>query len=231
VFERRKIDHAECVAYRSRETRGVRLVIASDTHQRHLEFELPDGDVFIHAGDFTMSGSLGKIEAFGKWIRALPHARKIVIAGNHDQAFEHFPVHARKALGDGRDGLTYLQDAGLTIDDVAFWGSPWQPAFMDWAFNLPRGVPLARKWNLIPERTDVLITHGPPMGILDTVNNENLGCADLRDRVQHVRPKLHAFGHIHEGSGIEVLDGITFVNASICDGDYRVTNPARVVDI
>ena len=209
----------------------MRLVIASDTHQRHNELSVPDGDVFIHAGDFTMSGDLRSVEAFDKWVRALPHARKIVIAGNHDQAFEHVSERAQKLLGDGRDGPTYLQDSGLTIDDVAFWGSPWQPAFMDWAFNLPRGAPLAAKWRLIPERTDVLITHGPPMATRDFVNNANLGCADLRDRIQRVRPKVHAFGHIHAGSGVEVFGGITFVNASICDEEYLATNPARVIDI
>lgn len=178
-----------------------------------------------------MVGSVRKIASFGHWVRALPHERKIVIAGNHDLAFERRPERAREALGDGRDGLTYLQDSGLSIDGVAFWGSPWQPAFLNWAFNLPRGTLLAQKWELIPEQTDVLVTHGPPMRIRDLVNNEHLGCADLRNRIESVRPKVHAFGHIHAASGIEVIGGTVFVNASICDEDYNASNPVRVVDI
>jgi Icc-related predicted phosphoesterase len=102
---------------------------------------------------------------------------------------------------------------------------------MDWAFNLPRGPRLAAEWAKIPDTTDVLITHGPPMGILDHVWGEHVGCADLLARIAAVKPKVHAFGHIHEGSGVLVQDGTTYVNASICDGEYRPVNPIRVVDL
>jgi predicted phosphodiesterase len=208
----------------------VRLVLASDTHERHGEIEVPDGDVFIHAGDFTMVGDLQRVAAFGAWVRGLPHRKKIVVAGNHDRTFEHSLAAALRKLGDGRDGLVYLQDSGVAIEGIAFWGSPWQPWFYDWAFNLRRGPMIAAKWSLIPETTDVLITHGPPMGILDFVHNEHVGCADLRERVKIVRPKVHVFGHIHDGSGIATEEGTVFVNASICDEEYEPTNPCRVVD-
>jgi predicted phosphodiesterase len=206
----------------------MRLVIASDTHGLHDALTVPDGDVFIHCGDLTNTGELAEIREVGKWIRRLPHRFKIVIAGNHDRAFELGPEFATQMLGDG---ITYLQDAGTTIDGIAFWGSPWQPAFLNWAFNLQRGAELARKWNLIPPGTDVLITHGPPATILDDANGQHLGCADLWKRVRDIKPKVHAFGHIHEGSGVEERDGTIFVNASICDGSYFPINPARVVDI
>jgi hypothetical protein len=140
--------------------------MASDTHERHSNVVVPDGDVFIHAGDFTMVGDLRKVAAFGAWVRALPHRKKLVIAGNHEITFEHSLEAALRALGNGRDGLIYLQDSGGDIDGVSFWGSPWQPWFYDWAFNLRRGPMIAAKWNLIPASTDVLITHGPPMGTL-----------------------------------------------------------------
>jgi predicted phosphodiesterase len=209
----------------------MRLILASDTHDRHHRLVVPDGDVFIHAGDFTMRGDIQKVAAFGRWIRGLPHQQKIIIAGNHELTFEDDLAVELDALGVARDGLIYLQDSGTTINGISFWGSPWQPWFNDWAFNLPRGAPIAEKWTLIPERTDVLITHGPPMGILDFIDDENVGCADLLDRVLSLKPKLHVFGHIHAGSGMEVRDGITFVNASICDESYNATNPVRVIDL
>ena len=205
--------------------------MASDTHERHARLPVPDGDVFVHAGDFTMVGDLRKVAAFGTWVRALPHRMKLVIAGNHDRTFEDRLDAALRALGDGCDGLTYLQDSGVTVDGVSFWGSPWQPWFYDWAFNLPRGPMIAAKWALIPPATDVLITHGPPMGTLDFVHAEHVGCEDLRERVQTIRPKVHVFGHIHEGSGVITAQETTFVNASICDEDYQPTNPCRVADI
>lgn len=189
---------------------------------------MPDGDVFVHCGDFTRNRS-DDLSDFRAWLDELPHAHKIVIAGNHDVAFERTPEFAISRLGEG---VTYLQDSGIVIDGVSFWASPWQPEFNDWAFNLPRGAARARKWNLIPTDTDMLITHGPPMAVLDKVpGQDHLGCADLRKRVHEVSPRVHAFGHIHEGSGIEMRDGTQFVNASICDGRYRPVNPTRVVEL
>jgi predicted phosphohydrolase len=209
----------------------MRIVIASDTHEQHAKIVVPDGDVFVHCGDLTYRGDLPAIAQAGKWIRSLPHPHKMVIAGNHDWAFELKFDAARRRLGDGQDGLVYLQDFGTTIDGVRFWGSPWQPWFFDWAFNLRRGPAIAAKWALIPDSTDILITHGPPMGILDYVRGERVGCVDLLARIALIKPKVHAFGHIHEGSGVLAQDGTTFVNASICDGEYRPINPVRVVDI
>jgi predicted phosphodiesterase len=208
----------------------MRLVIASDTHSLHDAVTVPDGDVFIHAGDLTNVGELAEIRDVGKWLRRLPHRHKIVIAGNHDFGFEREPALAQKLIGTG-DGISYLQDSAITIGRVHFWGSPWQPWFYDWAFNLQRGAEIARKWNLIPRDTNVLITHGPPMAILDCAHGEHLGCADLWKRVTDIAPKIHVFGHIHEGSGVEERDGTTYVNASICDAQYNPVNPCRVVDI
>jgi hypothetical protein len=210
---------------------SVRLVLASDTHCRQSAVEVPDGDVFIHAGDFTMDGNLRDIAAFGRWIRSLPHAHKLLIAGNHELTFEATPELALRTLGDGRNGLIYLQDSGVTIAGLSFWGAPWQPWFYDWAFNVQRGPQIAKKWGLIPAGTDVLITHGPPIKILDFVHGDHVGCADLWNRVCDVKPMLHVFGHIHAGSGTERHARTTFVNASICDEAYKPTNPVRVIDL
>jgi len=112
------------------------------------------------------------------------------------------------------------------IDGIKLWGSPWQPEFCNWAFNLPRGEALREKWQMIPEDTDVLITHGPPLGILDNIaGGPALGDADLLDEVTNiVKPKVHIFGHIHDGYGTQREGETTFVNASLLDEWYNVAN-------
>ena len=207
----------------------MRLVLASDTHGLHDQISVPDGDVFIHAGDFTRTGELWEIAAFGTWIENLPHRRKIVIAGNHDFGFERSPGAARAALPPNVD---YLQDSGVKIDGVKFFGQPWTPTFFNWAFMLERGAAIAEKWALIPFGTDVVITHGPPLGVLDeTVSGEAAGCFDLLERVDFIEPRVHVFGHIHEGHGEKRLGATTFINASVCDLHYRAVNPVRVFDL
>ena len=124
-------------------------------------------------------------------------------------------------------------DAGTSVDGIKVWGSPWQPEFCEWAFNLPRGQPLRAKWRLIPDDTDVLLTHGPPLGHGDQcAGGHRAGCVDLLHEIQsRVRPAVHAFGHIHEGAGV-TSDGATlYVNASTCNLRYRPVNPAVVVDV
>jgi 3',5'-cyclic AMP phosphodiesterase CpdA len=210
----------------------MRIVMMSDTHLRHSGYNVPDGDVLVHAGDFTMRGELAAIAIFGEWFRKFPHPWKVVVAGNHDIGFERTQAESRRALGDGQDGLVYLQDAGATIEGVRFWGTPWQPWFNNWAFNLPRsGRALQAKWDLIPKDTEVLISHSPPEGILDDVEPRHFGCELLRERVRRIGPSLHIFGHIHEGAGITKIADTVYVNASICDSRYRATNLVRWLDL
>ena len=110
--------------------------------------------------------------------------------------------------------------------------SPDQLPFYDWAFNLPRGKALAKVWAKIPDDTDVLITHGPPYGILDkTERGEHCGCQDLLERIKVIQLKLHIFGHIHEGYGMFQDESTTFVNGSVCDADYNPRNAAQVYEI
>jgi len=203
----------------------MRLVLISDTHNQHGNLDLPRGDVLVHAGDFTMRGTETEVEAFGAWLGAQPFEHKVIVAGNHDFLFEQDPARARALLpGD----VHYLQDSEVTLGGLRFWGSPWQPWFMDWAFNLQRGPALASKWALIPEGIDVLITHGPPQGTADrTVNGEDVGCADLAVAMDRVKPRLSVFGHIHEGYGVYE----NRINAAICDQKYRLVNPPVVVDL
>ena len=143
----------------------MRIVAVADTHLYQADLgAIPDGDVFVHAGDLCRRGTLQELEQVVLWMRALPHANKIVVAGNHDWCFAREPEAARALLGET---IVYLQDSAAVIDGVSFWGSPWQPRYRNWAFNLERGAPLAEKWSLIPSGTDVLVTHGPPRGFGD----------------------------------------------------------------
>jgi predicted phosphodiesterase len=115
---------------------------------------------------------------------------------------------------------------GDDIDMVKIWGTPWQPEFYNWAFNLPRGEKIKEKWDMIPQNTDILLVHGPPYGKLDYVprNNENVGCVDMMDKIKEIKPKIVVFGHIHEGFGY-VFDGDThYINAAVLDGNYIFRN-------
>jgi len=117
----------------------------------------------------------------------------------------------------------------VTVAGIKFYGSPWQPWFYDWAFNLKRRTEIRAKWDLIPLDTEVLITHGPPYGILDrTTRGERVGCEELLEAIKQIRPRLHVFGHIHEAYGIRSNDDISYINGSNCDVRFRLVNPPIV---
>ncbi|GEM48414.1 metallophosphatase domain-containing protein [Deinococcus cellulosilyticus] len=208
----------------------MKIVCISDTHNQHDLLKLPSGDVLIHAGDFSMRGHVAETQAFLTWFAAQPHPHKIFIAGNHDFIFEKRPQKARAMVPDG---VVYLEDEGVTLDGVKFWGSPITPTFFDWAFN--RGpATIGSYWDLIPADTDVLITHGPPFGVLDQVlpEGKHVGCPKLLTTLDHcLRLKLHVFGHIHEGYGQVTEDGRISVNASFLDQEYRPVNRPVVVEL
>lgn len=208
------------------------IVCLSDTHNRNEQIAVPDGDILIHAGDATGRGTIGEIVLFNEWFVGLPHRHKIFVAGNHDWLFETSNRFAQTLLDSS---IHYLQDSFVEIKKLKIYGSPWQPRFFDWAFNLTRGAELAEKWRSIPDDTEVLITHGPPFGILDEVSRpywiENTGCEELRKRVEQIRPRLHVFGHIHCGYGRAENFGVQFVNASNCDESYEPVNPPIVINL
>lgn len=205
----------------------MKLVAISDTHNKHCELKVPSGDILIHAGDFSRKGSLEDLADFNQWLGELPHKYKILIAGNHDFCFQNHAKEARSLLTNA----IYLEDSCEIIEGIKIYGSPWQPWFFNWAFNLKRGQEIAAKWALIPEDTKVVITHGPPYGILDkTKTGVIVGCEELLKKIEFIQPKYHIFGHIHEGYGVQIQGKTTFINASSCDASYRLINPPIVVD-
>lgn len=206
----------------------VTLVAISDTHGLHRSARIPDGDILIHAGDLTRHGDRGELAEFNEFLGALPHREKIVVAGNHDFCFERHRAACEAMLTHA----TYLQDQAVTVQGLRLYGSPWQPWFLDWAFNLQRGPEIRAKWDLIPPDTDVLITHGPVAGRHDTLSSgKRVGCGDLLAAVERVRPRAHVFGHIHEGYGTSSDGHTLFVNASICDAQYRPANAPIVFEL
>lgn len=209
------------------EKKKLRIVCISDTHGGHDLFQIPSGDILLHAGDFSTRGKEKEIIAFNDWLGTLPHKHKIVIAGNHDFGMEKYPEKAHAWLSNAH----YLNDSAITIEGLKIWGSPVTPWFFDWAFNRYRGSDIRQHWDMIPTDTDILITHGPPAHILDrTAAGKVVGCEDLWYAIQKIKPRLHVFGHIHEAHGMIEKDGTTFVNASLMDVHYHPTQTAWTID-
>jgi len=228
----------------------MRISILSDTHTKHGLIDpsdLPGGDLLIHAGDVMNSGyDKNNIKDFCHWFNSLEqYEDKIFISGNHDRLFEDNPENAREIYSSYK-WIEYLQDESITFyfdghngdspeENIHIYGAPYTPYFHNWAFNLPKGgVELASKWAAIPKNTDILITHGPPQGILDVsgspYNEPDLGCALLRKRVDLIKPKMHIFGHIHGSYGYKFLNGTHFFNASILNEKYQYTNKPMTFD-
>ena len=207
----------------------TRVVCISDTHGQHRRVDVPDGDVLVHAGDLSGRGGEREVRAFAEWFGALPHPHKVVVAGNHDFLFEEDAERGRELLGPG---VVYLQHEAAEVAGLTFFGSPWQPWFHDWAFNLRRGEALAEKWSEVPAGVDVLVTHSPPFGVMDvTWRGDRVGCEDLARELERIRPRLHVFGHIHEAYGVVERDGTIYVNASACDARNALRNTPIVIDL
>lgn len=215
------------------------ITFISDTHGKHKQItkDLPGGDILIHSGDLSSMGYEHEIQQFCKWFDDIKnYDTKVFIAGNHDWGFQNNVERIREIVNSYKT-IDYIQDDGFSLyfdgpngefpeDNIHFYGSPWQPEFYNWAFNLPRnGSELMEKWNNIPNNTDILITHSPAWGYVDQVigKTEHLGCELLVQRIKTIKPKIHVCGHIHSGNGYK-FDGDThFINASVLDENYIYT--------
>jgi Icc-related predicted phosphoesterase len=207
----------------------MKIVAVSDLHGTLPA--IPPCDLLLIAGDVCpvrdhrLSRQADWLDAdFRRWLEASPARHIVGVAGNHDFIFEQCPD-----LVPGGLPWVYLQDSGATVEGLRVWGSPWQPRFFDWAFNLDE-PDLAAKWQLIPDGTDVLVLHGPPLGYGDAVPQgggevENTGSPSLLERIRQVQPRLVVFGHIHEGRGEWRLGATTLANVSLMDAGYDAVHP------
>lgn len=219
----------------------TRLVCISDTHGSYRALTLPSGDILVHAGDWNARGSWQEVKDFLAWFESQPHAHKVFIAGNHDTVTEREPEAFAKARAKYAPSAIYLNDSGVEIEGLKFWGSPVSPRFFDWAWNRDRGPAIQAHWDLIPADTEVLITHGPPMGILDYVppdiwnvnqGQQHVGCANLMTTINERLPNVraHIFGHVHmPGGKIEHRGERVYVNASVLNDAYVLVNQPIVI--
>ncbi|ETV96390.1 hypothetical protein H310_10543 [Aphanomyces invadans] len=226
----------------------MRVVCISDTHGKHDLVDVPPGDILIHAGDFSIIGTHNQLRRFGVWLSALPHAHKIVVAGNHEysldaawyvkgggrkrhKAFQD-PAISKQILSNV---CIYLENEAVDVLGVRIYGSPNSPVIPGhtMAFNLMPGTASSSHWKAVPDNVDILITHTPPHGILDK-NFRGQTCGDealAAEVLTRIRPQLHVFGHIHEGYGTVLINETTYVNASSCNLRHQPENPPIVFDI
>lgn len=224
----------------------MKILSISDTHGLHKLVPknwLIPADTIVHAGDISNRGYIEEAKQFLDWFESLDYKNKIFIAGNHDWGFETHPDKIKELL-ENYPSVTYLQDTGVEIDGIKFWGSPQTPYFHNWAFNCARNDWDAKSYNkplishyrdMAPMDINVLITHGPPYGIGDFVpygKGEHVGCKDLLDKIHNMPDlKLHISGHIHCGYGERFRDGKNFINAATCDEQYQVTQTPILYEI
>lgn len=233
----------------------MRIVTMSDSHGRHENIHvlksgenldnmetlyhitgsvyLPaDADMIIHGGDISMRGHEHEVESFLKWYSSLPYKYKVMIAGNHDFLFDTQRTLAKDLLVKYPD-IIYIENDVVEIEGIKIWGSPIQPWFHNWAFNKYRGDDIKKYWDIIPNDIDILVTHGPPFGVLDmTMSGDQVGCEDLMTKIKEIPTlKLHIFGHIHEHAGHEFKNGIHFVNASVLNLRYQLQNKPMIFEI
>lgn len=222
----------------------------SDVHEQWHNIKIPECDLLISAGDYSYRGEPRIVAEFHAWLDKQPARHVISCQGNHElwpeQDFEQARYIATKAC----PRLNFVCDETIIIEGVKIHCSSITPEFHNWAWNVRRGDPIKRHWAKIPDDTEILVTHGPAYGILDTSPlgiarndpNEHLGCPELLARIANLsKLKLHVFGHIHGSSGILEKDFpndiirsqriVTFVNAAICDERYKPTNPVRIYDL
>ncbi len=193
----------------------LKIVCSADTHGMHRYLEVPDGDVFIFAGDMTEAGNEQSLIDFNEFLGALPHKYKIIVDGNHDLA--------PKKILDNITNAIYLQHDLLNIENLKIWGTSW-------SYWLKNQIELTKKqqdlsifWQTIPSNIDILITHFPPYKIGDlTISGKHLGNRNLLDALKRIKTRYLIFGHIHEAYGVykETFDDfdITFINASAIRG-------------
>lgn len=208
--------------------RKIKITAISDLHGEYPETE--GGDLLIVAGDLTAMDREHEYGYFRDWLETQNYEHKVFIAGNHDGLIEQTSL----LMNDEWKDYKYLQDSGVELYGLKIWGSPWTPTFYNWHFMLPRGAALREKWNMIPSDTDILVTHGPPLGIGDYTKGrreKKIGCEELLAAIERVKPKVHIFGHIHSGQGMFILkhqdgsgDKTLCLNVAYMDEDYEPVN-------
>ena len=231
----------------------MEITFISDTHtymydNDFKELILPEGDILCFSGDIMSSGyNEHELIHFLEWISKQPFIYKVFIAGNHDRLLEDKPLIADEIISKYKaNGVVYLKNSSFEYNGIKIYGTPHQPYFCGWAFNVPDLNKLKNIYQMIPDDVDILLTHCPPYGILDQshrpnysnpTGDEHLGSMELKEVLEqkhnyNCMPKVVAFGHIHGDGGKQKKIGDTlYINASLCDEDYEPTNNIITIEL
>jgi Icc-related predicted phosphoesterase len=216
--------------------RKMKIVAISDVHGKWNKIQVPECDLLISAGDYSFRGERHMIRDFHAWLHKQPATYVISVQGNHELWVQHNFGEATEIAKEACPRVHFIEEGLVDIEGVNVWCSAWTPWFHDWAYNAHRGHEIKRHWDHIPGHTNILVTHGPPYGVLDIVPfadgtaRERVGCHDLLEAVKRIKPDLHVFGHIHHSYGEMHVDGTSFYNASICDEMYMASNSPHIID-
>lgn len=219
----------------------MRIVAISDVHEQWKNIEIPTCDILISAGDYSYQGDHKVVRKFHAWLDEQPASHIISVQGNHEVKVESNFNLAKAIAQEECPDVHFLEHEAIEIEGIKIFGSAWTPYFCDWAWNgarndaeavLYRKPLIQKKWEQIPEDTNILITHGPPYQILDYVPmGGNVGCSHLHERILNLpNLKHHIFGHIHYSHGFKEFNGVKYWNASICTESYKPNNPVTVFD-
>lgn len=219
----------------------MKIVCISDVHGKWNKIHIEECDLLISAGDYSWTGELHMVREFHKWLKKQPARRIISLNGNHEKQVEKNFALSKQMAETACPGVHFIDEGLVEVEGLKIWCSAITPFFHNWAWNRYPGDEIQYHWDKIPNDADVIITHGPCHGILDEVMNFNgqkcewekinVGCPQLLKRVLEIKPKVHFCGHIHGGHGCIQRDGIWFINASICDEQYKPTNKPIIFSI
>lgn len=219
----------------------MKIVAISDTHCRFKKVQIPPCDLLISAGDYSFKGEQHVVRDFHKWLSKQPAKHKISVQGNHEKWVESNFSLAKQTAEEECPGVHFMDEGLVEIEGLKIWCSAITPFFYNWAWNRYSGEEIQKHWDKIPNNVDGIVTHGPCFGIVDSMLQFNgkkcewekvhLGCPQLLKRVLEVKPKFHISGHIHPGYGLEIKEGITFINAALCNDNYQIANEPIVIDL
>jgi len=211
----------------------MKIVVISDIHTRWNEITIPDCDILISCGDYSWKGETDSVIGFHTWLSKQPAKHIISVQGNHEVLIENSFHLCSQMVADIDQKIVFIDEGLVEIEGLKIWCSAITPFFHNWAWNRYPGEEIKRHWDKIPKDIDILVTHGPPRGILDkTTAGLEVGSEDLSDTIQTLTNlKYHCFGHIHEGYGTMTVDEITYVNASICNEKYKAVNKPVELEI
>lgn len=215
----------------------MKIACISDTHGQERNLKIPPADVLVHCGDFSNLGSETELQKFAEWLKGLPHERIFINPGNHDGLTFENPVLAKQIV-EARPGIRMMLHERLEFGGLKWFFSPWTPEWAGWWWMLEQPE-IEKKWAEIPDDTEILITHGPPLGILDTVERDesiHCGCGALYRRVAELKNlRLHAFGHLHHSGGQTFEhNGVGFYNCAVLDDHNRMRQPvpqAQMIEV